>query len=335
MEFVVNVAFYEILRQHNPKLVSKIKLNIKTKPQVFNVRLFGDIKGPLDQPTHLKEIISKLDDTGCRERSQTQAKPKEEPILTKSQSNILVIACTFLATLVGVGLAFLAVRHVKLKALVAGLALVTAAPVTEARNSHAATKEPLIMPDKVICTDPILTGFATAASIAALFIFVYMQCHGLSWIYGYKYHRYCTLFMFVYNNDRYAPIKIKHLKGHLHMYRIENSLDPTNLKITKFFLWDTLNIDWNDLKLYMSNQSVQLPKSVTIPLKHKIKTRNLITGDDMDVQFMIKQGSTWYNLTNTSQWNRSAEKGCPYTWCKRHNPESKDIKPKSAKTIEV
>ena len=114
MEFVVNVAFYEILRQHNPKLVSKIKLNIKTKPQVFNVRLFGDTKGPLDQPTHLKEIISQIDETGHRECSQTQAKPREETILSKTQSNILVIACTFLATLVGVGLVFLAVRHVKL-----------------------------------------------------------------------------------------------------------------------------------------------------------------------------------------------------------------------------
>ena len=40
MEFVVNVAFYEILRQHNPKLVSKIKLNMKAKPQVFNVKTF-------------------------------------------------------------------------------------------------------------------------------------------------------------------------------------------------------------------------------------------------------------------------------------------------------
>ena len=108
-------------------------MNIKTKPEVFNVTPFGDAKGPLDQPTHLKEIISQIDDTGHRECSQTQAKPKEEPILTKTQSNILVIACTFLATSVGVGLVFLAVRHVKLEALVAGLALVTAAPVTEAK----------------------------------------------------------------------------------------------------------------------------------------------------------------------------------------------------------
>ena len=95
--------------------------------------------------------------------------------------------------------------------------------------------------------------------------------------------------MFMYNDDRYAPIKIKHLKGPLHMYRIENSIDPGCLKITKFFLWGTLTTEWNELKLYVSSDIVQLPKSVTILLKHKIKTRSLIRGDDIDIQFMIKK----------------------------------------------
>ena len=54
------------------------------------------------------------------------------------------------------------------------------------------------------------------------------------------------------------------------MYRIENSIDPGCLKITNFFLWDTLTIEWNELKLFVSNELVQLPKSVTIHLKHKI-----------------------------------------------------------------
>ena len=53
------------------------------------------------------------------------------------------------------------------------------------------------------------------------------------------------------------------------MYRIETSIDPGCLNITKFFLWDTLTIEWNVPKLYVSNDLVQLPKSVTVPLKHK------------------------------------------------------------------
>ena len=117
MEFVVNIAFYKILRQHKPKLVSKIRLHVKNKLQVFDVRLFGDNKGPLDQPTHLKEIVSKLGDSGHRECHQIKVKTTEKPLLTKRQHNIMVITCTFLATLVCVGLVFLAVRHVKLKAL--------------------------------------------------------------------------------------------------------------------------------------------------------------------------------------------------------------------------
>ena len=153
-----------------------------------------------------------------------------------------------------VGLAFLTVRHVKLKALVTGLALVTAAPVTGVRgNQSPVTKQPFIIPDRVVYTDPVLTALATAASIAALTTFVYMHCAGLTCLHGYKYDRYCTLFMFVYNDDRYAPIKIKHLKEHLHMYRIENSIDTGSLKISKFFLLDTLTIEWNELKLYVSN----------------------------------------------------------------------------------
>ena len=158
----------------------------------------------------------------------------------------MVITCKFLATLVCVGLVFLAVRHVKLKALVTGLVSVTAAPVTEARgNQSPVTKQPLIIPDRVV--DPVLTALATAASIAALITFVYMHCAGLTWLYGYKYDRYCTLFMSMYNDKRYAPIKIKHLKGHLHMYRIENSIDPGCLKIIKFFLWGSLTIERNEL----------------------------------------------------------------------------------------
>ena len=48
-----------------------------------------------------------------------------------------------------VGLVFLAVRHVKLKALVTGLAVVTAAPVTDARgNQSPVTKQQLIFPDR-------------------------------------------------------------------------------------------------------------------------------------------------------------------------------------------
>ena len=198
MELVVNIAFYKILRQHKSKLVSKIRLQVKTKLQVFDVSLFGDRKGPLDQPTHLKEIFSQLGDSGHREHPEIKVKTTEKPLLTKTQNNIMVITCTFLATLVCVGLVFLALRHVKLKALVTGLALVTAAPVTEVRgNQSPVTKQQLIIPDRVVCTEPVLTALATPASIVALITFVYMHCTGLTWLYGYKYDRYCTLYICV------------------------------------------------------------------------------------------------------------------------------------------
>ena len=82
---------------------------------MFDVRHFGNTKGPLDhQPIERDNLPN--GDSGCKEHPQNEDKTTEKPLLTKTQNKIMVITCTFLATLVCVGLVFLAVRHVKLKA---------------------------------------------------------------------------------------------------------------------------------------------------------------------------------------------------------------------------
>ena len=50
------------------------------------------------------------------------------------------------------------------------------------------------------------------------------------------------------------------------------------------------------MNLHMSGQPVNLPSSVTVPLKDKIRTRWMLAKEDLDLQFMIKQGSNWYSL---------------------------------------
>ena len=51
------------------------------------------------------------------------------------------------------------------------------------------------------------------------------------------------------------------------------------------------------MKLYVNGIPVQLPLSLTVPLRDKIKTRRMMTKDELDLQLMIKQGANWYNLT--------------------------------------
>ena len=53
--------------------------------------------------------------------------------------------------------------------------------------------------------------------------------------------------------------------------------------------------------LHMNGQPVNLPSSVTIPLKDKIKARKMLAKEDLDLQFMIKQSSNWCGLNKTVQ----------------------------------
>ena len=104
----------------------------------------------------------------------------------------------------------------------------------------------------------------------------------------------------MYNNHFYVPIKLRRLTGHMNMYRLTNAIGPGRLSYTKALLWDTLHFDWSDCYLYMNSQYIQLPTSVTIPLSDKIRARRMFVKDDLDLQFMIKQGNNWYCLNNST-----------------------------------
>ena len=55
VEFVVNLGFYQLLRNRHPNLVENIRPNAKGRTQIFDVRLAPASKTPLGEPTDLKD----------------------------------------------------------------------------------------------------------------------------------------------------------------------------------------------------------------------------------------------------------------------------------------
>ena len=87
----------------------------------------------------------------------------------------------------------------------------------------------------------------------------------------------------------------------MQMYRIENPIPTTSLSYHKHCLWDSFIVDWKLMKMYVNGTPIHLPSSLTVPLRDKIKTRRMMTKDTLDLQFMIKQGTNWYNLMECHQ----------------------------------
>ena len=74
--------------------------------------------------------------------------------------------------------------------------------------------------EKVVCSHLLLTVVGTAIAICSALYAAYQVFRSLSWYHGYKNSRCCTMYFFLYHDDYYAPLKIKSLSGHIHMYKM-------------------------------------------------------------------------------------------------------------------
>ena len=152
---------------------------------------------------------------------------------------------------------------------------------------------------------------------------LYHLCRPLTWYYGYEFKRCCSLYLFVYDGDNYTPIKVKTLRGHMNCYKIEDNRKDVILTLNKNLIFDTVSINWNGVKILEEDEPIPLPSSVPILLKHKVKTRNILS-QDYEIQYSIKQGTNWLNMT---KHYRSAKRGFVKKAC-----ESIEMIPFSADT---
>ena len=61
--------------------------------------------------------------------------------------------------------------------------------------------------------------------------------------------------------------------------------------------YDTMKISWGGVQVMDKSDPINLPATVTVALRHKIMTRR-IAQQLGEVQYMLKQGSSWHDITD-------------------------------------
>ena len=92
------------------------------------------------------------------------------------------------------------------------------------------------------------------------------------------------------------PIKLCKTADSIHLFKIKGTLKSRDIKLNKNYLWDTLEIDWNEVTVTFNDNKVELPKIVAIKIWDKIKIRRLMNRQPLNFHVMIRQGITWFNL---------------------------------------
>ena len=101
---------------------------------------------------------------------------------------------------------------------------------------------------------------------------------------------------FISDVQNYILIKLCKTSGSIHLFEIRGTLKPENIKLNRNYLWDTLEINWNGIKLSFNDNEIDLPKIIMIKMRDKIRVRRMIYKESQNLHIMIKQGIMWYNL---------------------------------------
>ena len=129
----------------------------------------------------------------------------------------------------------------------------------------------------------------------------------VTWCKGYKYNKKCALYIFVYDeyHERYSPLKIMSLKGQMQNYRMKYTGEGISLTLVRSWTYDTMTISWGGVQVMNKSDPINLPVTVTVEMRHNIMTRR-IAQQLGEVQYMLKQGSSWHDITDYYRTRKKA-----------------------------
>ena len=93
----------------------------------------------------------------------------------------------------------------------------------------------------------------------------------------------------------------------MHNYRMKYTEDGLSLTLVRSWTYDTMTISWGGVQIMDKSDPINLPVTVTVAFRHKIMTRR-IAQQLGEVQYMLKPGSSWHDITDYYRARKKAVK---------------------------
>ena len=100
------------------------------------------------------------------------------------------------------------------------------------------------------------------------------------------------------NIKSYVPIKLCKTLGSIHLFKLTGSINRENVTLHRNSIWNIMEIDWQTVTVTLNGNVVNLPGPVIIPFRDKFKIRWMMRSRLLLLHLMLKQGQTWYPLSN-------------------------------------
>ena len=81
--------------------------------------------------------------------------------------------------------------------------------------------------------------------------------------------------LFIADTESYVPLELNKLTENVHLFKLTGTLLLENVTLKKNWIWDVLEINWNNVHIALNDREINLPMSVVLPLEYKLKVRKL------------------------------------------------------------
>ena len=295
MYFTINLAFSNYLElipnMTEHKTLNRDKL-LREQPLLIYINISCYDTTLSDRSTKLKEFIQnyicnnndkEIFDLQRRHTRHTFS-PNENFFLNKIV-NIFTFTCSIISVITITLVIYLFCKHKHIRTIIAGLLLYKAKEV-EARTT---TK----IDDSGCGT---LAYIRIALTLLSMAIFILLHYRKSRFCRGHRFSNIVKIVLFISDVQHYIPIKLCKTSGSLHLFKITGTLTSEDIKLNRNYLWDTLEINWDEIKLVLNSNEINIPKLVMIKIMDKIRVRRMMSSEMRNFHIMIKQGMTWYNL---------------------------------------
>ena len=242
------------------------------------------------RPSRLKDFVHKHMQDNVQEIFDLHKRHTPQALLPYKNffSNTIVNIFTFTSSMVSMITIILVIylysKHKHIRTIIASLILHKAKEV----GANTPTK-----PDNTGCQTLAYIGITL--TLLSMMIVVHLHYRRSKFCRGYRFPNVVKIVLFILDVQHYIPVKLTKTSGSPHLFKLTGTLYSEDIKLNKNYLWDTLEINWDKIKLTFNDSEIKLSRLVTIKMQDKIRIRRMMGKDMQNSHIMIKQGITWYN----------------------------------------
>ena len=267
MYFTINLAFTNYLDMF-PNLTDSITLirDRTSYQQPLPIHLNGlHYENSLNsRPTRLKDFLNNyINANNNREIFDLQQRHATHTYLPYKNFSLnqIVNIFTFTSSIISIITITLVIclfcKHKHIRTIVASLILYKTKEVEANSKLNTETNNPEC---------GTLAYIGMALTILSMATVIFLSFRKLKLCKGYRFSNVVKVVLFISDVQNYIPIKLCKTSGSIHLFKIKGTLKPGDIKLSRHYLWDTLEINWNEIKLTLNGNKINLPKIITIKM---------------------------------------------------------------------